>query len=179
MKSLKKIFWTGLITVFVIWIFVSMGKLIYNLLAPLRDLIHLISKHPIPGLEFVLGIVAIILLGLVVTHIKLPTSKIPIISKISWLIHSIKNAGSRLEAGKIVAVQVKFSNNLSVLGFTSGKSLIIDGKKMIVVLLPSTPNPVTGYVFTVPEDQITYLPDLSKAVLKIIVTGGLINDDEQ
>lgn len=176
---MKKVLWTGLIATLVIWVFVSLGKLIYSLLSPLRSLLRLIFEHPLPGLEFILGIACIIIVGIIVTHIKVPTSKIPIVSKISWLIHSIKNAGGKLENGKIVAVQVRLSNNLSVLGFTSGKSLVIEGKKKIVVLLPSTPNPVTGYVFTVSENQITYLPDLGRAVMKIVITGGLINDDEQ
>ena len=112
MKSLKKVFWTGLIATLVIWVFVSFSKFIYNALAPLRSLIGLLIKHPIPGMEFLLAMALIAILGFVITHIHLPVSKIPIVSKIGGAIKAIKNAAGGLERNEITAVIFKLSDKL-------------------------------------------------------------------
>ncbi len=57
---------------------------------------------------------------------------------------------------------------------------IIDkaGRKLCNVLVPTVPNPLTGFVTMVPEEDITYLPLSIEEAVKIIVSGGVINGDE-
>ncbi len=173
---MKKVFWTGLVATLVIWGLVSLGKLIYNSLAPLRDLIHVIFKHPLPGLEFILGIIVVLFLGFIVTHIKLPTSKIPIISKVSGVIKMAKDVAAGIATGRIKGCAIKLNDSLYGVGLTSNETIDINGQKMFEVLVLSSPIPSTGYTVLVPENCVTYLPVAT--VLRIAMTGGLANDRE-
>lgn len=49
------------------------------------------------------------------------------------------------------------------------------GKKMHNVLIPSVPNPFTGFVAIVAEDEITPLNTSVEEAIKIIVSGGVVN----
>lgn len=49
------------------------------------------------------------------------------------------------------------------------------GKRMCNVLIPSVPNPLTGFVAIVPEDEIIPLKTSVEEAVKIIVSGGVVN----
>jgi uncharacterized membrane protein len=49
------------------------------------------------------------------------------------------------------------------------------GKKMCNVLIPSVPNPLTGFVAIVAEDEIIPLKTSVEEAIKIIVSGGVVN----
>ncbi len=52
------------------------------------------------------------------------------------------------------------------------------GKKLCNVMIPSVPNPLTGFAVMIPEDEITPLDITIEEAVKIIVSGGVINLDE-
>ena len=51
------------------------------------------------------------------------------------------------------------------------------GKKMYNVLIPSVPNPLTGFVILVPEDEIIFLRTTVEEAIKIVVSGGVVNPE--
>ncbi len=49
------------------------------------------------------------------------------------------------------------------------------GRPLCNVMIPTVPNPLTGFVVMVPEEEITPLPISIEDAVKIIVSGGVIN----
>jgi len=62
------------------------------------------------------------------------------------------------------------------LGFTSGKSVndacAKTGKKLVNVFIPTSPNPTSGLVVLVPEDEVIYLDISVEDAMRIIISGG-------
>ena len=177
MRSLKKIFLSGLIFLFALWLIYRLIIWLYNnFLKPLRKLLLLIIGHRTPGLEFAAVIIIILILGLVILLIsRFAPSKIPVISQIFRFTRIVRETAHKLNTGEIKTVKVKIHENLCLLGFTTGETIKINDEEMITVLLPSTPNPTTGYAFVVPAKNAEYLPQhLNKFVWKTILTAGLL-----
>ena len=176
MRSLKRIFWVGLISLFAFWLIFTLLKLLYNFLKPLRELLLLAIQRHIPGLEFIAFIIVILVLGLTAQFLsRRAPSKIPVLNRIFKFTQIIHETAHKLDTGEIKTVRVKISENLYLLGFTTGESIKINDEEMITVLLPSTPNPTTGYAFVVPKKSVEYLPKgLNKLVLKTVLTAGLL-----
>ena len=49
------------------------------------------------------------------------------------------------------------------------------GKELLNVLIPSVPNPVTGFMIIVPRAEVIYLDMSIEEAIKIIVSGGVLN----
>ncbi|NTV29513.1 MAG: DUF502 domain-containing protein [Candidatus Omnitrophica bacterium] len=66
-----------------------------------------------------------------------------------------------------------------VVGFLTNEAApqisAIAGKKMCNVLIPSVPNPLTGFVAIVAEDELIPLKTSVEEAIKIIVSGGVVN----
>lgn len=178
MRSLKKTFWAGFIFLIAICLIYNLFLLLYNflrpLLKPLRELLFLTTKHRIPGLEFVAFIVVVLIFGLIAQFLsRRAPSKIPVINRIFKFTKIIHETAHKLNTGEIKTTKVKYTD-LYALGFTTGKSEKINEEEIIPILLPSTPNPTTGYTFVTPPEKVVYLPKrLNKWVLKMILTAGL------
>lgn len=178
MRSLKKLFWTGLICLIAIGLIYEIGKLVYNFLRLklLRNFLTFVTQQSIPGLELILGFIVILILGSIAQFLsRRAPSKIPIINRIFKFTQFIQGIAHKLDAGEIKTVKVKIHENLYLLGLTTGEVVKINDEEMITVLLPSTPNPTTGYAFVLPAEDVEYLPKhLNRFVLKTILTAGLI-----
>ena len=62
------------------------------------------------------------------------------------------------------------------IGFTSGRSIEAacerTGKRLVNVFVPTSPNPTSGLVVLVPEDELIYLDISVEEAMKIIISGG-------
>lgn len=179
--SFKKIFWAGvfslIIIILIIWLIKNLLRLLDTFLKPMKDLLFLIIQRRIPGLEFALLIVIILILGIIAQQLsRQASSKIPFIRqaiKFSKIAHGFPD---RLQKGEYKAVMVKINEDMYLLGFTSGKTKKINNQEIIRVLLPSTPNPTTGYTFVIPKEKIVFLPkEWNKFVINTIFTAGLFD----
>jgi uncharacterized membrane protein len=61
---------------------------------------------------------------------------------------------------------------------TSEKISLRVGRKLCNVMIPTVPNPLTGFVAMIPEEDIIHLALTVEEAIKIIVSGGVINTDE-
>mgnify|MGYP000046908157 CR=1 FL=1 len=52
------------------------------------------------------------------------------------------------------------------------------GKPMIGVFLPTTPNPTSGFLLFVPEDELTILDMTVEDGARIVISAGLVNEDK-
>lgn len=51
------------------------------------------------------------------------------------------------------------------------------GQKMVSVFLPTTPNPTSGFLLYVPEDELIDLNLSVEVAIKLIMSGGILNTD--
>ncbi|MBF0485915.1 MAG: DUF502 domain-containing protein [Candidatus Omnitrophica bacterium] len=51
------------------------------------------------------------------------------------------------------------------------------GRKLLNVMVPHVPNPLTGFLVVLPEDRVQYLDITVEEALRIIVSGGVVNAD--
>ncbi len=50
----------------------------------------------------------------------------------------------------------------------------VAGREMLSVLVPTVPNPITGFVVMIPKDEIIVLKMTVEEAIKIIVSGGVV-----
>lgn len=176
MRSFKKIFWTGTIFLLVIWVFYSLFRLLYDFLKPIREALLFFTDRDLPGLEFVAFLFIVVILGFIGRLLsKLEPSKIPVIGPILKFAKNIHDIANKLNTGEMKIAKVKINEDLYLMGLTTGETIRIEEREMIVVLLTSTPNPTTGYTFLVPKESAKILPKtLNKFYLKTILTAGLL-----
>ncbi|MBF0273930.1 MAG: DUF502 domain-containing protein [Nitrospinae bacterium] len=58
---------------------------------------------------------------------------------------------------------------------TEGEIQLVTGKKVLTVFVPTTPNPTSGYLLFVPEQEITPLIMSVEEGMKLVISAGLVN----
>lgn len=190
MKNVKQLFINGLfailpivVTIYVLYLVVSFFD------NTLGGFVELIIGKSIPGVGLVASIGLIILMGFIVTDylgsklIKLGEKlleKIPVISNIYFGVKQIINAFSiqgKEMFNKVVLVEYPRKGTYA-LGFITGecKGEVQDktSAKLINVFIPTTPNPTSGMLILVPNEEIIYLDMSVEEGLKLIVSAGIV-----
>lgn len=55
----------------------------------------------------------------------------------------------------------------------------ISGKTLVSIFVPTTPNPTSGYYIMLPEEEIKELPISTEDAFRIIISGGLADNQTQ
>ena len=190
MKKIRKIFLTGLLVIIPIAGTISLIFWLLNIVDSIfRNPIERIVGFPIIGIGVVITVSIIFLTGVIATNylgkemIHLTDKamrRIPIVNSIytsmKQLIDTIfmeqKNAFKN-----VVLVQYP-SKGIYVLGFvTSNAPEIICnrvGEAMQSIFIPTTPNPTSGMLVMVPENEIIYLQIPIDTAIKLVVSGGIL-----
>jgi uncharacterized membrane protein len=66
---------------------------------------------------------------------------------------------------------------MQVVGFVTGIGSGRDGRRTCRVFVPTTPNPTSGFLFIVPEDEVTELDMSVEEAVKMVVSGGILSPD--
>lgn len=186
-KEIKNIFITGLLifipisaTLFIIfWVF----KYIEDFLQPYLSQ----SGHYYPGMGWLLIIVIIFILGILgrftignrlIEFTENQLRKIPVIRTIYIGVKEATKAILVSETEKLKGVVlIEYPRKgIYTLGFTTGATIEEGrektGKKLINVFVPTSPNPTSGFVILVPEEEVIYLKLKVEDALKVIISGG-------
>ena len=140
----------------------------------------------IPGLEILLSVMLIIIVGgislsffgkRVVIFINEIFKKIPILRTIYSAIGQMTQSFTSTNKDKKSVVLVEYPKKGSwAVGFATKEN---DGeiskkinKKMINVFVPTTPNPTSGFLLMYPKDEIIYLDMSFEEASKFIVSAG-------
>ena len=121
-----------------------------------------------------MGIVILVILGVIINIISRKASISKDESKLSLFkeIVIIKNLSENLlRNGHFKVVYVRLTDNIKVIGFTTGKVDLATGK--IFVFSPTTPVASTGITFLVNPENIEYSNLTNREALLTVVTGGL------
>lgn len=194
MKFLKKCFIIGLIAAILLGLIYWALKFIWNIFSPFKLFSTLIFGKHIFGLEIVIALIFIIIVGFLINLWEKksgPIKQKTVIHKILNFFHAIKNTVSRwLDASQPsrgIYVAVEIAPGVSALGMTSyntfrfnnydkdGKYLLEESER-IAVSLVSWPFPTTGpLIVFVQRDKIQPLDKIPpEIIVQLIMTATIL-----
>jgi len=186
----KNYFITGMVIIVPLWITILLLKAVINLIDNTFKLlppsVHPKTYLPFFGIELIIALLLIIIVGLIASNFlgkKLLRLGEKILNKIP-VIKTIYQAVKHLTTG-IVSERKIFSRavllefpikGLSFIGFVTGE--ITDeipqqnGKKMLKIFIPTTPNPTSGFFCFASEDEVIDLDLTVDEAFKMIISAG-------
>jgi uncharacterized membrane protein len=170
-------------------------QLLYNLID--KKMIGFLNRffeiRHIPGLGILLLLLSLYFIGMVVSNIigrklfgliEAVTNKIPFIKTVygvgKQVSQSLSITGEDAKTfKKAVLVNVDSNSNLWTPAFVTGELYNHKTKEnMIMVFIPTVPNPVTGFIFAVRPSQIFDPGWTIEECLKAIVSAGILTPKE-
>jgi uncharacterized membrane protein len=190
LKKLRGQFMTGLIamvplgaTVLIFyWLFTSIDKI-------LQPLIRAIWGHNITGVGFGVTVILIYVVGVIarnvigkrlVKYFDTLLARVPIFRLLYRSIRQILDSFSTPDkAGFLQVVLVEFpQKGMKAIGFITNEMTDADGEKLISVLIPTAPNPMTGFLEIVREEDIVRTKITVDAAMKMIVSAGRMTPND-
>jgi uncharacterized membrane protein len=191
LKSLvRRCFVTGLLVTLPLagtyFVLRALLKGLEGVLAPLLKT-HF-QAHYYPGLGIAVLVIGIFLVGLLTTNFighwfvgryerileRLPLVR-TVYSAIKSVVHTISMQGKEQFRGVVL---VEFPRrDMYLLAFvvaeTKGKIARKSDRKLLNLFVPTSPNPTSGYLVFVPEEDVTYLDISVEEAMKTIMSGGI------
>ncbi|AKG90807.1 hypothetical protein GAH_01920 [Geoglobus ahangari] len=187
LERLRNTFITGLLiflplatTVFIIYWAVMAVE---NLMSPAIRA----SPYYFPGMSVLLLVLVILALGAFGTHaigqkailkVEQWLKRVPIVRTVYVGVKEALKAvvESDVERLKGVVLVEYPRKGVYAIGFTSGSRIEVaeksTGKRLVNVFIPTSPNPTSGLVVLVPEDELIYLDISVEEAMKIVISGG-------
>ncbi|MDD4954186.1 MAG: DUF502 domain-containing protein [Candidatus Omnitrophica bacterium] len=194
MNRLRRYFFTGLFISLPVFLTLYIFYVIFKLIDGLFGIVinaYLRTKFgfSIPGVGFILGILLILLIGFISSHLLsknvLPAierwfSKFPGIRQIYPPIKQIIGfifSKDKAAFKKVVLVEYPSKGIWSV-GFITNDSFKEAqekiGQELVHVLIGSTPSPWSGFFILVPKKDVKFLQISAEEGIKLIVSGGIL-----
>jgi uncharacterized membrane protein len=190
---LRTYFFAGLLVL--IPLIVTMGILswLFNLLDGfLGPYIYDWLGRPVPGLGLIATLILVFLIGVVTTNIvgrRLLSAVDEALHRIP-LVRSIYSTTKQMSDSILRSRQVAFQHvvlieyprrGLYQLGFVTGmiegplqdELAAKTGERVLNVFVPTTPNPMSGYLVMLPERDIKFLGISVQDGLKLVISGGI------
>ncbi len=190
LKVFRRYFVTGLVVIIPLWVTVLIVRVVvrwidgtFNLLP---DAVHPQTYIPFRGIEYVIALVLIILVGAVASNYfgrklfglgEMFLAKIPVVKTIY---QGVKHLTIGVVGEKKIfqrAVRLEFPiKGLSFIGFVTGEitpSLqSSEAQKMLKIFIPTTPNPTSGFFCIAAEDEVIPLDISVDEAFKLIISAG-------
>jgi uncharacterized membrane protein len=152
----------------------------------LQPLIRSIWGYPIHGLGFATAIILIYLAGVVASNvigkrlIRYGESTLPWLPVVRQVYNTIKQIlesfSAPRRAGFMQVVLTEFPRKgMRVIGFVTNEIQEESGKKLLTVFIPTSPNPTSGFLQIVNEDEITHTDISVENALKMVVSAGRVS----
>ncbi|MDP2918786.1 MAG: DUF502 domain-containing protein [Dehalococcoidia bacterium] len=184
LKKTRTIFIAGLLVTvpigLTIWIFYW---LFTNIDGWLQPLIQQVFGRPIQGVGFGIIIVLIFIVGAIMTNVvgrrivrwsERMLGRVPIARRLYVALKEVAQSFSNPEAtGFMHVVLVEFpAKGMKTIGFVTNETTDEDGRKVINVFIPTSPNPTTGFLEIVREEDIIRTSITVEDALKMVVSAG-------
>jgi len=189
-KTLRRQFITGLIVtvplgasiLILYWIFSSIDNI-------LQPLINQIFGHNIIGVGFGVTVVLIYLAGVIARNVvgrrilRYGNSLLNRVPVFRWLYNGIKQImesfSSPDKVGFMQVVLVEFPRKgIRAIGFITNEITDEAGEKLLSVLIPTAPNPTSGFLQIVREEDIIRTKLSVDDAMKMIVSAGRMTPGE-
>lgn len=191
-RAVLRVVWgrllTGIVVVVPLVVTIWVLKLAYGFIdevtAPVWKVLGISS---IPGLGFLSTIALLIFLGFMATHVlgrriieslealilRIPLIS-PVYSSVKQALESFKGMKSNPQFKRVAYIEYP-SEGCLLVGFVTGQCYDETiAQDMTMVFLPTSPNPLTGFVVAVPNDKVIESGLTLEQASKIIISGGLV-----
>ncbi len=189
-KNLRKQFFTGILvmvpigatTLILIWIFTTIDNI-------LQPVIGLIAGHPVRGVGFGITIVLIYLTGVIASNVvgkslirygESVLSKVPVVRLLYTTIKQILESFSTpSRSGLSQAVLIEFPRKgIWTLGFITNEILTQSGDTQLNIFIPTSPNPTSGFLQIVREEEVIRTDIPVDEALRMIISAGRVSPKE-
>jgi uncharacterized membrane protein len=172
----------GVTILILAWLFNSID----NILQPV--IMH-IWGHRIPGVCFAVIVILIYVAGVIVSNIlgkrivsyteRFLFSKIPVIGQLYKGIKQIMESFSKSSKnGFLKVVIVEFPRKgMNAIGFITNETKTETGEKQYYVFIPTAPNPTTGFLQIVKEEDLIPTKMSVDEAIKLVISAGKYNPD--
>jgi uncharacterized membrane protein len=186
-KMLRRQFVTGILVIvpaaaailILVWLFFTID----NLLQPVA---RYLLGHSVAGLGIGITIVLIYLTGVVATSVigkrlvrygESLLSRVPVFRYLYTGIKQIMESfAAPREAGFLQVVLVEFpKKGMRVIGFLTSESRAQSGQKLLTVFIPTSPNPTSGYLEIVRENDVIRTSISIDDALKMVLSAGKVS----
>ncbi len=172
----------GATALILIWIFVSIDNI-------LQPLLRLFLGHSITGIGFGIAVALIYVTGLVASNIggkrlvrygQSLLSRVPIVRPLYTTLKQILESFSPTgQAGFMQTVLVEFPRKgMRSIGFITNELPSQSGKKLLNIYIPTAPNPVSGFLQVLSEDEVIRTNIPINEAMKMIISAGKISPQE-
>lgn len=181
------------ITLYILRIAIGWADNLLTLLPP-KFHPHTYLPFPIPGLGLIITIIFVITTGVVTTNFvgrKLVhlgeriVDKIPLVRSVYVAVKQLLETifSQEKESFKKVVMVEYPRKGLFSIGFVTGvaRSEIQDStnKRVVNVFIPTSPNPTSGYLIMVPEEEAIVLDIDVETAFKLVLSGGVLTSEKQ
>lgn len=189
-KKLRMQFVTGILVVvpigaailILVWLFVTID----NILQPVAKSL---LGYTIPGLGLGITVVLIYLAGVVATNVigkrlisygESLLARVPLFRYLYTGIKQIlQSFATPREGGFLQVVLVEFpKKGMRAIGFVTSESCVESGEKLLSVYIPTSPNPTSGYLEIVRENDIIRTNISIDDALKMVLSAGKVSLQE-
>jgi uncharacterized membrane protein len=189
-RKLRRQFVAGILVVIplgasiliLVWVFNSIDNI-------LQPVIRAIWHHDIPGVGFGATIVLTYLAGVVATNVlgkriihyaDSLLTKVPVFRQIYLGIKQIvESFANPNKTGFMQVVLVEFPREgMRAVGFITNEVTDASGEKMLSVLIPTAPNPTSGFLQILREEDIIRTNISVDDALKMVVSAGRMTPQE-
>jgi len=166
------------------WIFWKIFSSVDNILAPLQE------RYPIidwPGVGFVVVLVIVLLIGIfagnfigrrIISQGERLVYNLPLIRRVYTAVKELSEvffSDRTTVFREVVLIRYPHKDSFAMAFVTrEGTSFFnnLTGKKLLNVFVPTTPNPTSGFLLLVPEEEVIRVPVEVEEGLKMVISGG-------
>jgi len=171
----------GATILILVWIFNTVDNL-------LQPIITAIWGHAIWGVGFGVTVVLIYLVGVIVSNVmgkrlirygESLIARIPIFKQLySTIKHIVTSFSAPDKTAFLQVVLVEFPRKgMRAIGFVTNESTDKSGQKLLNILIPNSPNPMSGFLQIVKEEEVVRTELSVDQALQMIVSAGRMTPD--
>ncbi len=165
-----------------IWAFESIDGILQPVLEP-------IFGRKIPGVGFGITLALVYILGVIASNVfgrrliafaerivsKVPIAR-PLYNGIRQILQSFADPG---DTGYMHVVLVEFPRKgIRTIGFVTNETRDTSGQRLLNIFIPTSPNPTSGFLQIVHEEDVIWTDLSIDTALKMVVSGGRLSPDE-
>src|SRR4030042_2491854 len=188
LKTIRTAVVAGLIVVvpigLTVWILIWIFNGVEDLLAPVVAwLFERFGAEPITGVGFGITVLLIFVIGIIMTNVvgrrivrwaESMLGKVPVARLLYVAFREVFRGFSEENANSFLAVVlVEFpAKGMRTIGFITKEDVDKEGKPVFNVFIPTTPNPTSGFLEILHEDDIIRTRISIEDALKMVISGG-------
>jgi len=188
LKTIRTTFVAGLIVVvpigLTVWILIWIFNGVEDLLSPVVAWIfERFGAEPITGVGFGITVLLIFVIGIIMTNVvgrrivrwgESMLGKVPVARLLYVAFREVFRGFSEENANSFLAVVlVEFpAKGMRTIGFITKEDVDKDGRPVFNVFIPTTPNPTSGFLEILHENDIIRTRISVEDALKMVISGG-------